>query len=109
MEIHRRNRTLPQIVHLVFHKRNQRCDNNGHTSEHQRRYLKRYRLAAAGRKQTEGVVAAEHRQNYLLLLRTKGIISPVLPENIMNCRVLLRIHFEGLISFISSCTAPVAA
>ena len=61
-----------EAVHLVFHQRNKRRDDEGDTVELQRHELKNERFARTRRHDCEGVMTREERLNCFFLSRAKG-------------------------------------
>ena len=68
----------PEIVDLILHQRNQRSHNEGDTVESESRHLKRYRLSATGRHQSEGVAACHDRGHDVGLQGPETVVAPVL-------------------------------
>ncbi len=112
---------MPQVLHLVFHQRNQRGDNDTGALAAKRRHLKGDGLSAASRHQSQGIMSTAYRLDDFPLDTAKVIIAPILLENlpiIIHYSLFLRpcgskraelertIHSsEGLISSICSCTS----
>ena len=57
----RRNPAPLQVLHLIFHQRDQRRDHQCRAGSHQRRHLIAQRFAATGRHDDKGVVAFQYR------------------------------------------------
>ena len=66
---------VPQRVHLVLHERDERRDDHSGPLPHQRGNLVAQGLAAAGRHQHQGVVAADEVVDDLPLAVPEGVIA----------------------------------
>ena len=60
-----------QRVHLIFHQRDERRDDDGESGPHERGKLEAERFAAAGRQQGEDVLARERVADDFLLQRAE--------------------------------------
>jgi len=69
-----------QVVHLVFHQGNERRYHNAHTVHGDGRHLKRYRLAAAGRHKSQGVVTLGYACYYVVLNAAKILVTPIFAQ-----------------------------
>ena len=66
-----------QTLHLVFHQRDKRRNNNGCSLHHQSRNLKAKTLAATRRHQHKTVLPAKNVAYYILLQRTKPVVTEI--------------------------------
>ena len=69
-----------QVVRLVFHQGNQRCDHERNAGHRQRSELVNQRLATAGRHDDKGIAAVEHRLDRLPLAMLEVGMSEALAE-----------------------------
>ena len=69
---------VDEMCHLVFHQRNEGCDDEAETVHGHRRHLETDALAATRRQQGEGILARHHRVNDVLLEGAEVGIAPVL-------------------------------
>ena len=70
---------LAQRIHLVFHQRDERRDDNADTVAHHRRYLVAQRLAAAGGHQHQRIAPGQQVGDGVLLLQAEtGVAENVL-------------------------------
>jgi hypothetical protein len=97
-----RNAVADERVHLIFHQRDQRRNDDGQAVTHERRRLKAQRLAAACREHDERVAPGEHGLDGLLLQGPEGRIAPVAFENRQHHRYTIQVR-DG---FISKARAP---
>ena len=72
-----------QTLHLIFHQRNKRRNHNSRSFHHQCRNLKTKALATTRRHQHKTVFATKNMADYILLQRTKLIVT----EIFFKCRL----------------------
>ena len=65
-----------EVLHLVFHERNERRDDQARALHHECRHLEGDALAAAGGHEAEGVVAGEEAVDDLALDAAKIVVAP---------------------------------
>ena len=75
-----------EVLHLIFHQCNKRCDNHANTFESHGRNLKSERFSASGRHQAKGIFTGDDALNDIFLKRTKRIVPPVCFEYLVNIR-----------------------
>ena len=80
VEIRRRDAVLSKAIDLILHQRDQRRDDDGETTEVDRRRLIAERLAAARGEYDETVASVEHGAHGVILQRTKAVEAPHAPE-----------------------------
>ena len=97
--------TLFQLLHLVFHQRDEWCDHNTHPFEHQRRHLKTDALTTSRGHQPQGVATLTNALNNLTLDATKRVIAPVFLQYVKRFQSFKSSSWV-LISSISNCTSP---
>ena len=66
-----------EVLHLVFHQRNQGRNDNRNPLPHQRRHLETEALAPARGQDGQRVPARQRRRNNLLLLGPEGVVPPI--------------------------------
>jgi len=66
-----------QVVHLIFHKRNQWRNYKAYSIEINSRHLKTDRFAASGWHKRQGVVTTNYRLNNFLLQGSETTMPPV--------------------------------
>ena len=66
-----------QVLHLVFHEGDERCNYQGDAVLHEGRHLETDALATAGRENSQHVLPVQCLRNDLLLHRPEGLIAPV--------------------------------
>ena len=87
---------LRDDIYLVFHKRDQGRDDNGHTIHQQRGQLIAQRLAATGRHQHKRVLTVKHILHDGLLVSLERIEAEVFLQG------FCKISFFGHIGFLLS-------
>ena len=68
---------MAQVMHLVLHQRNERCDDDAHPFLSERRHLEGDALASTGRHQSQGVMPVAYRLDDVSLDAAKRIVAPI--------------------------------
>ena len=68
-------------VHLIFHQRDERRDDDRQAVAHERRRLKAERLASAGRQDDDRIASGEDGVHRFVLQRPERRVAPVLFED----------------------------
>ena len=82
---------MAQVLHLVLHQRDERCDDDARALLSQRRHLEGDALAAARRHQSQRVAAAAYRLDDLALYAAEIVVAPVFLQYALV--VVHRSHF----------------
>ena len=76
------NAMLDEVLHLVFHQRDERGDDNTNTFQSQSRHLEGDAFSATRRHQAESVFSRIDAFDNVALDATKVVVSPVLSQNV---------------------------
>ena len=76
--------TRLQVLHLILHKGDERCDHQSSAIAHKRRQLEADALATARRQDCKGVTALQGGVYYLLLHGSESIIAPYLLQYLQS-------------------------
>ena len=71
---------VPEVLNLVLHEGDERCDHEGQSVRHESGHLEAYRLPSSGREYSQYIPALERRVDDLFLHRPEGIMAPVLSQ-----------------------------
>ena len=83
-EISGRYAAFAKVVDLVLHQGDQGRYHDSEALEGHSRYLECQRLATAGGKKADSVVAGENALYYFKLKRTKAVVAPVTVQNVVE-------------------------
>ncbi len=102
--------TPSQVLHLVLHQGDERCDDETEAAQCQCRHLEGDAFAAAGRHEAESVAAGRDAADDVELDAAEVVISPVGAENAAE-RLVIRlwpgnVYSHGRMSSICNWTSP---
>ena len=89
VEARRRDAVRQQLIHLIFHQRNQRRHHQRQAFLHQRGDLITERFAAAGRHNDQTIPSAQRRIDDGLLTGTKMLIAEGILQYLLRQRFLI--------------------
>src|SRR5690606_24636018 len=67
-----------QLLYLIFHQRDKRCNNDTNALPGKRRYLKTDRLATTRWHKSKRITTIQNRLNDFVLQRAKRFVPPIL-------------------------------
>ncbi len=77
-----------EVVDLVLHQRDERCDDHRDAGQEHGGYLESDRLAPPGREQAYGVVPRQDGVYDVALERTERVVAPVAAQYILGSALL---------------------